>query len=59
MSKSKTMWFAAILAALGVVQTQLPELKELLHDWYPLMTVGVAAAVAALRMVTRVPLSEK
>lgn len=58
--KSKTMNFAAILAAFGAVQVQLPAVQEFISPTtYGWITLGVAVVVAVLRVVTTKPLSEK
>jgi len=50
---SKTMWFAAIVAASGALQATIPELREVVPaSVYPWLLVGVGAAVAALREMT-------
>lgn len=58
MLKSKTMWFAAILASLSVFQGQIAQLPL---DPQAQMIVGcvIAAAVAVLRVITTQPLDEK
>lgn len=58
MLKSKTMWFAAILASLSVFQGQVAQLQL---DPQTEMIVGcvIAAAVAVLRVLTTQPVSEK
>lgn len=50
---SKTMWFAAIVAASGALQGLVPELREVVPaHLYPWLLVGVGVAVAALREMT-------
>lgn len=51
---SKTMWVAAALAALGVVQTQIPDLS-IPADYQGYVTVAVGAIIAFLRVVTSQP----
>lgn len=59
-ARSKTMWFAAALAALGVVQAQLDVFKDILTpQMYGYILVGVAAAIAGLRVLTSAPLEDK
>lgn len=62
--KSKTMLFAVLLAVLGVLEAQANVLRDLLLPylgdlWTGLVLMVVAIAVAVLRVVTTVPLSEK
>lgn len=60
MTKSKTMWFAAILAALGAIQASLGLFSELLSPRvYGLITMVVGVAVGVLRAITTKPLSDK
>ena len=58
MRKSKTMWFAALLAGLSVVQgyiVQLPISPQ--HQAW--IGMGIAVVVAVLRIVTTEPVNEK
>lgn len=57
--KSKTINFAALLAAFGVIETQLPQIQDSLGDYYGFILIAVGAIVASLRVVTKVPLSDK
>ena len=58
MLKSRTMWFAVLLAVLSVVQGSIAQLAL---DPQAQMLIGivVAAAVAVLRVLTTQPLSER
>lgn len=60
MLKSKTIWFAALIAAFGALQLGLQDMQEFIsptvNAW---INLGTGIAVAALRAVTVVPLSEK
>lgn len=50
---SKTMWFAALVAASGALQGLVPALSEVVPAHvYPWLLVGVGVAVAALREMT-------
>jgi hypothetical protein len=50
---SKTMWFAAVVAASGALQATIPELREVVPaSVYPWLLVAVGVAVAALREIT-------
>lgn len=55
-AKSKTMRFALALAMLGAAETVFPTLKPLLGDYYGLVFVPIAVAVAYLRFVTTEPI---
>jgi hypothetical protein len=60
--KSKTLWFNAACAALGVAEAQLQLLKPLLGDQaYPILLYAVMVGNAVLRIVTTqgIALSEK
>jgi len=58
--KSKTLGFAAVLAAFGAAQATLPAVQNFISpDLYGWLTVGIAVTVAVLRVVTTKPLSEK
>jgi hypothetical protein len=60
MTKSKTMWFATILAVLGMLQTNLPLVQEFMDpETYGYLTIVVAMIVAGLRVVTNKPLKDK
>ena len=58
--KSKTMLFALALAVLGAVEANIGMLAPYMSPQvFGLFSVGVAVVVAALRIVTTVPLSAK
>ena len=58
--KSKTIWFALALAVFGVIETQMSLFAGVLPSWaFGLFSIAVSVAVAVLRIVTTVPLSEK
>ena len=60
MIKSKTMWFAAILAGLGAVQASMDVFSTVLTPQiYGFFTMGVGVAVAVLRVITTTSLGEK
>ncbi|MDP3273457.1 hypothetical protein [Limnobacter sp.] len=59
-AKSKTMWFAYLLAVLGVVETQYKLIESYVPEEYRgLVFVVIASVVAALRIVTTQALTEK
>lgn len=59
-AKSKTMWFAYLLAVLGVVETQYKLIESFVPEEYRgLVYVAIASVVAALRIVTTQALTEK
>lgn len=58
MLKSRTMWFAVLLAVLSVVQGSITQLA-LDPQTQMLIGIVVAAAVAVLRVLTTQPLSER
>lgn len=58
--KSKTMWLAFGITALGVVQANYPMVQHLVPEKYQgLVFVVIGVAVGLLRVVTTQPLSEK
>jgi uncharacterized membrane protein YgaE (UPF0421/DUF939 family) len=58
MLKSKTLWFAVIIAVLSVLQGFIFQLP-LSPLWQAVIGSVIAVIVAVLRFVTTVPLSEK
>ena len=58
MLKSKTLWFAIIIAVLSVLQGFVFQLP-LTPLWQAIVGVGIAVIVTILRFVTTQPLSEK
>lgn len=58
--KSKTMWFAAALAVLGVLELQAALVRDLVGaENFGLVMLGISVASALLRIVTTQALSEK
>ena len=57
--KSRTYDFAGVLAVFGVIEMNLPLVKEQLGDWYGFIFIGVAVAVVLLRRVTTGPVGDK
>jgi hypothetical protein len=58
--KSKTMLFAMALAIIGVVETQVHLFAQYMTpETFGLFNILIAVAVAVLRVLTTVPLSEK
>jgi len=58
--KSKTIIFSIILASLGAIQASLELFNAVLSPAaYGLITMVVGAIVAALRIITTVPLDRK
>ena len=58
--KSKTMFFAMLLAGLGAVQEQLPQLQQYVTpQFFGYFSMGVGVVVAILRIVTTQSLSNK
>lgn len=59
-ARSKTMWTAAIISALGVVELQYPLIRELIPAEYQgAVFVAIGVIVAVLRIVTTEPLEDK
>jgi hypothetical protein len=59
LKKSRTYDFAAILMVFGIVEQNLPMVKEQLGDWYGFIFIAVAIIVALLRRVTTGPVGKK
>lgn len=50
---SKTYWFAGLLGAFGAASAALPDIRALIPpEWYPVVLIGVAGIIAALREMT-------
>lgn len=58
-AKSKTMHFAALLAVMSTIAGSMDALAPYFGQYGGLAGVIVAAAIAALRVVTKEPLSDK
>ncbi len=60
MLKSRTIWFAALIAALGALQLGIQDMQEFItptvNAW---INLGTGVGIAVLRALTVVPLSEK
>lgn len=57
MRKSKTMWFAFVLAMLGSLMELFPYLRDLIDPrYYSIILVVIGLVVAALRFVTTQPI---
>jgi hypothetical protein len=58
--KSRTMLFALALAVFGVIETQMHLFGQFMSpEAFGLFNILVAIAVAVLRVITTVPLSQK
>jgi len=58
--KSKMMWLGALTVALGFLWETLPSVKDVIPlEWFPLISIGVGAAVMGLRWITEEGLHEK
>ena len=53
--KSKTNWVAIAIGVIGVLETNLGMLREVLGEWYGVTYVGIAAVMFALREITKEP----
>ena len=59
-AKSKTIWFALALAVLGVVEMQIKLFAQYMSpEAFGLFNIVVGIVVAALRVLTTMPLSQK
>jgi len=58
--KSKTMFFAMLLAGLGALQEQLPQLQQFMTpQMFGYFSIGTGVVVAVLRIVTTNSLNDK
>lgn len=55
--KSKTINFAALVGALGVVEVNFHLLQDLLGPWYGASYIAIAAIVYYLRTITTEPVA--
>lgn len=55
--KSKTINFAALVGALGVVEVNFHLLQDLLGQWYGVSYIAIAAIVYYLRTITTEPVA--
>lgn len=56
--KSDTNRYAMMLVSFGVIQENMPLLREYLADWYGLIFVAVGVVVAVLREITTQPVTD-
>ena len=54
--KSRTLDWSVLLAVFGVIEMNLPMVKEQLGDYYGWVFIGSAVITAVLRKVTTKPL---
>ena len=60
MLRSRTMWFAYLLAALGALESNMHMFKDHMSpEAYGYVLTGIAMIVAVLRIVTTQPLKER
>lgn len=57
--QSKTVIFSMIIAAMGVIEMNMPMLKEMMGDYYGVAFIAISAISVALRSVTDTPLNAK
>lgn len=57
--KSRTLDMAAMVAALGVLEMNLPLVRESLGNYYGWVFIGIAVAAAVLRLKTTGPVGQK
>lgn len=59
-SKSRTIIFALVVMAFGVIHASLPVVQHLVSpSLYGFLTVGIGMLVGVLRVVTTMPVTEK
>jgi len=57
--RSRTIWLSVALAALSAVAASLDADREFLGEYGPAIGMGVAVAMAVLRVLTTLPLEAK
>jgi len=57
--KSKTINVSILIGILGMLEMNLPMVKEQLGDYYGWIFIGISAIGIVLRKLTTKPLSEK
>lgn len=58
-SKSRTYDFAAIVAVLGMVEQNLPLVREQLGNWYGWILMAISGAIIYYRKTTTGPVGVK
>lgn len=58
-AKSRTYDFAAVIAVFGVVEQNLPLVREQLGDWYGWIFMAVSGAIIYYRKTTTGPVGGK
>jgi len=56
---SKTIDFGLLVGIFGMIEMNLPMVKEQLGDYYGWIFMGISAAVLVLRKLTTKPLGDK
>lgn len=56
---SKTIDFGLLVGIFGMIELNLPMVKDQLGDWYGWIFMGISAAIIILRKFTTTPLAEK
>lgn len=56
---SKTIDFGLLVGVFGMIELNLPIVKDQLGDYYGWVFMGISAAVIVLRKMTNKPLGEK
>lgn len=58
--KSRTIWLSAGVVGLGLLQTYLPQFKDVIPDaYYGILLSGIGIAIGVLRVLTTRSLTEK
>ena len=56
---SKTIDFGTVILAMGVVEQNLPLIREQLGNYYGFIVMGIGVGIIVLRKMTTKPLAEK
>jgi hypothetical protein len=57
--KSRTFDFGALVLTLGVIEANLPLVKDQIGDWYGWILMGIGVAIIWLRKLTKGPVGDK
>ncbi|MCK5236069.1 MAG: hypothetical protein KAR06_03705 [Deltaproteobacteria bacterium] len=56
---SKTIDFGTVILGMGVIEQNLPLVREQLGDYYGFIVMGIGIGIIVLRKMTTKPLAEK
>jgi len=56
---SKTIDFGTVILSMGVIEQNLPLIREQLGNYYGFIVMGIGVGIIVLRKMTTKPLAEK